>query len=62
MVAHCSNPDSKPCISTDEERQNAPLFLQYDNFFKSFSIVKVSIDLGAGLNNNIIMRWARMVL
>jgi len=24
MVAHCRNPDSKPCISTDEERQNAP--------------------------------------
>ena len=25
MVAHCRNPDSKPCISTYEERQNAPL-------------------------------------
>ena len=25
MVAHSRNPDSKPCISTDEERQNAPL-------------------------------------
>ena len=24
MVAHCRNPDSKPCISTYEERQNAP--------------------------------------
>ena len=24
MVSHCRNPDSKPCISTDEERQNAP--------------------------------------
>jgi len=24
MVAHCRNPDPKPCISTYKERQNAP--------------------------------------
>ena len=28
MVSHCSNPYSKPCISTDEEWQNAPLIIR----------------------------------